>query len=1032
MEGVLRVCFLLCALVHGTEGQGYGYFQIITNGYCVGAAGTETALASHANKDDCRKECSETYQRAVNPFWCPAARYNTVTGECIALKSGCKDPYIAQNNYILYLASCGEHYRANDPSVGSTSSTTACDCSQKCDADPACKFWNLEHATTTCYFYDTTVNGAYVLDGWDYGSGGCEGCQFPTPAPPTDAPDTNPPDTAAPTTAPDTNAPDTDAPDTDAPNTDAPDTDAPDTDAPNTDAPDTDAPDTDAPNTDAPDTDAPDTDAPNTDAPNTDTPDTDAPDTTPPDTPSPNTPAPVTLAPKSDAPATPAPDTAAPDTSVPATSSPDTDAPMTPAPDTAAPHTAVPTSAPVTPKPLTTAPDTAVPTSAPDTLSPKTSPPDTLAPDTPKPDTAIPTAVPATPAPDTNAPNTAVPTSAPDTPAPLSLAPDTAVPTAAPATPAPDTSSPDTAEPTATPTVAPPTTAPLFPPTAQPTASPTTAPATAVPTTSPATVTPTVVPTTSPATATPTAGPTAFPATAAPTAVPTDAPNTTPPTAVPTSPPFTSAPDTPAPSTTVPDTAAPDTLVPTAVPTSAPDTPVPPVMEEKRLVAGSGVATGVGGAAIMTMSVGAALGAQRLLLAMGTGCGMSDEDNDVLPFNLHPTGWSLGSGGIYIGCITGNIAIIAGVSLLHFIAVNLLSVVYKGASDAMEAQGLLRFPAATMFCFFFLLQGISLSGARVFFHPKEWWHGLVGAMTLVVCTFVMVAVFWFFRNIENKAVYYKDSKTGKVAAYFVGDGEWLPLKHSFVDRFGVGFRRYLPHAARFVTVDCALSLGMALAAAVQVKTMKECGHKRIAMACMTIVYGITIALKRPYAHQRNNHTELVGQSLQTIGLILIAAGFYSEDRTSACFTAGMYAILVAMVCLLIRTLGDGAVLLWVVISGRIPRLLKEREILRDDMLENHETESLKSLDPKDERELTTSEEGHDWNGLLRDVGQDANPNKSLTWDELLLDTTPSQSTQPPLNTRSSSNNLIPPRRRLNQQKGTSPLSHSSLPSSFSV
>ena len=650
----------------------------------------------------------------------------------------------------------------------------------------------------------------------------------------------------------------------------------------------------------------------------------------------------------------------------------------------------LPTDAPPTSIPLTQPPDTNPPVTqtpvVPTTDAPKTQPPATPAP-TIAPPTPVPV-VPATNPPLTQPPATAEPTSQPIGVTAQPTAEPTAPPTAEPT--APPTAEP-TAEPTAPPTAqptAPPTAQPTAPPTAQPTAEPTaapTAPPTAEPTaepTAPPTAPPTAEPTAQP-TAQPTAEPTAQP-TAQPTAEPTAQPTTTPrtlapdttavptaePTAAATSPPATSTPVTNSPRTSTPPvkvTSVPEpvTEVPTQAPTQEPtEEPLAAVAVVRKDSTSPGIQSAADAAvpAVAVLGATAALSGQRLALMLGTGCGTGDDSSsDQLPFNLHPTRLSIGDTSLafHVGCVIGNLFIIvAGFTLLHLVFLYCMTLCGLVKGDNMEIQGFVKFPAVTMFLFLFLLQGTSLGAARLAFSGGPW--TAVGGGTFVLCLMFIVYVYLVLRDVHKKAVYRDDSTTSTRAAYFIGKGEWLSTTDSYIDRFGVMFRRYLPHASKFVMWDMSLSIGISLASAVKANTMVECGHKRVAMGSMTLSYMLLLMYVRPFAHGRNNHSEIFGQLLQTVGLGIIAIAFYSEDRSHWGFEVGMYLILAAMVFLVMKTLGDFIAFMYVLKTKRRPRLYAE-------VYQNEEEMKEEPLIEKREGSQNIPSSDLSWRGLLSDL-----------------------------------------------------------------
>ena len=606
--------------------------------------------------------------------------------------------------------------------------------------------------------------------------------------------------------------------------------------------------------------------------------------TQPPQTAAPDTPAPLTVAPP-----TTAPDTAAPPTQPPNTVAPDTPVPPTPAPQTPAPDTP----APVTPAPVTPAP----PTSAPVTAAPPTVVPPTSVPLTPAPVTSAPlTPSPTTPAPLTQAPATSAPmTSAPLTSAPLTPAPLTTAPlTTAPSTTAPQTSAPLTSAPL---TPAPLTPAPL-----------TIAPLTPAPLT-PAPRVP-LTPSAAPDTGSP---PTALPTTAEPATVP--------PALAPSLAPLLS----------LSPTAAPSTLTPPGIVINAANTEeVARVFENVTTSLNASVVT----ALVLSMAApGFGAGNALRLALVSSGCTRD------LPWVFHPSGLEA-AGSKSLGLVLLNTAGLCAVSVLCIVVLVIATFVRERKADngkisKFDLQGMshtttntatsfhplltgfLRIPAIPMFLLMFTFQGTTLGAMNVVFHEPTWQP--VGALALTYCIVApLVCVLITSRGAQQYATYaLATNRTNTLTRVFLGPGEWINLKQKmWVQRFSGCVLPYRTPCVWFLGVEYLTSFALSAVTSLAPTTAIGCGHMKVACTViLCISWGVMLGV-RPHARR----CDLIALSLvhlfEIIGVVLMAVGYYLEDPGHAMFLGARVMIGCAMSVLISKLVADGAVEIFIFITGR--------------------------------------------------------------------------------------------------------------------
>eukprot|EP01060_Flectonema_neradi_P039065 TRINITY_DN8458_c1_g1_i2.p1 TRINITY_DN8458_c1_g1~~TRINITY_DN8458_c1_g1_i2.p1 ORF type:complete len:970 (+),score=161.82 TRINITY_DN8458_c1_g1_i2:42-2951(+) len=569
------------------------------------------------------------------------------------------------------------------------------------------------------------------------------------------------------------------------------------------------------------------------------------------------------------------------------------------------------------------------------TAAPPTDAPPTLTP------TAVPTAVP------TDAPPTLVPTAVPTAPPTL---PPTLVPTAIPTTP--PTLVP-TAVPTAPPTLVPtvvPTTPPTLVPTAVPTITPTDIP-TAVPTLVP-TLIPTLIPTLSP--------------TVEPTVVPTaTTPPTSTPTVIPTAVPMSNQTDNPSPSPTNSSSIAP-TQAPTDIPTpsptldpvtSQPGVPVTPLPtdtlepvdppEEVDLVIEkseetSNAITGVAGVAALATPVAAAAAAHASMVALMMDGKCSDEPKR-LPVALHPIkalGWDTIDGSEDISAIIGNMTICAGVSLICFLLLLLLTCLSPlmppalKVKNLLEAQGLLRFPSTGLFVLLFLYQGSVFSSMRLIGYADKATHRVVGFIATLVLLVTPHLVAYTIKTSVPTAAFYKvvDSMpnkwmciSGKIIRATIGSGEWVSVRRSnrFVQRYQTMLRSFKQDYSWFIYFDFMSMVLLAGATIPRTPTWNDCGHVKLFSAVVNLLMLASKIAYKPYARYRDNVLEIPRFGIQAAALFVMALAFYSGNPGHWGFSMAGPLFIIAIALLLLKVLLDIITELYIFCTNRRDHLQEQ-------------------------------------------------------------------------------------------------------------
>eukprot|EP01062_Namystynia_karyoxenos_P065308 TRINITY_DN5878_c0_g1_i2.p1 TRINITY_DN5878_c0_g1~~TRINITY_DN5878_c0_g1_i2.p1 ORF type:complete len:1252 (+),score=151.35 TRINITY_DN5878_c0_g1_i2:91-3846(+) len=529
---------------------------------------------------------------------------------------------------------------------------------------------------------------------------------------------------------------------------------------------------------------------------------------------------------------------------------------------TAAPSggpSAAPTSAPVAPTAAPSSGPSAVPSAAPIGPSPAPSAVPSRAP------AAAPSAAPRAPSAAPAAPTAApVPPTVVPTGAPLAPTGSPERPTAAPQAP---TAAP-TRKPSAAPSAVPigpspaPTQAPLFSPTAPPTVAP-----------SAASVVPSAAPCQSPSPR-PSAGPSRSPG-AAPSPPPTGRPSAAPsrppaprPSAAPVAVPST-IPSQP------PPTLAPhrtrhggrfSSSIPSAAPTAAPSGPAGFITSpalESAVGSTADVSGGAAVAAAVAASPGGALSAMRLALMLGHLDCLADDvelgagggDSEDLEWTSSPVPLRI-SGSPHAGGVLVNTLLMACCALLLGAAGMLLATVRYSSSPApkaaaaayLRAPGVLALPAG------FLFAGLIECTFELLFYPKDGAPIAIGAAGALLTGALL---FWLIRltsgaGFAAEALHSPDAAAVAWKRWLFGATVWGEARADgmFLDHYGLIFDCCRPSPrfprGRFVLVEWAHLLPMAVTATVRASTLAGCAAKAFIQAVTLLLFTLACLAEKPY------------------------------------------------------------------------------------------------------------------------------------------------------------------------------------------
>ncbi|KAJ9442378.1 Alpha-L-arabinofuranosidase C [Diplonema papillatum] len=354
------------------------------------------------------------------------------------------------------------------------------------------------------------------------------------------------------------------------------------------------------------------------------------------------------------------------------------------------------------------------------------------------------------------------------------------------------------------------------------------------------------------------------------------------------------------------------------------------------------------------------LAASRLPLLAGA----CMHDNE-LSFVMSPTQMDLGDEhGLYTGCVNGNMAVVLAVTVLHaifaFVSMKTKSLqnVLGGGENVdgvLSVFGLVAVPAWSLLFFILLYQGFASCGSVLLFYPNNASECILGLISVLATLAFPAYVLWTVRNIVSStgdAVFVNDTNNeedgavGGLKIAFLGHGEWIPLHHVPVDRFGYLFMAYLPRAWFFLAVECVLAVTLAIIDAIKAHTWTGCGNKKIVMLCAMVIYLGVVIWKMPHKQTFANALEILVTVLLCFSLLFMAIAYYSEDNVEHwCYSAANTIFTIATFVLLAKCILLMASALGVILTKRRSRLSDRVDASRN---------SYKLGDNYYNRELSTS------------------------------------------------------------------------------
>ena len=354
----------------------------------------------------------------------------------------------------------------------------------------------------------------------------------------------------------------------------------------------------------------------------------------------------------------------------------------------------------------------------------------------------------------------------------------------------------------------------------------------------------------------------------------------------------------------------------------------------------AGAAAAAAVQAISVVSPGPALlDAQGIALLLGRTCADTAaspaEDGDDLGILLHPFGALSPS----LRAVDGSpclAAVACGYALLLVVALAqwLLIGVLHSCMD-LAAHGTLKFPAASLFVFLYLYQGLTLCGARLVLYPAHPGHLAVGVVVTLLNIAVPAAVAWvLYQGVPERGRYrlsecVEDEELGqrgggggagrsggddaprrtcarRAFLFLVGHGEWVSTQEEnlFSSRFSVVLYSYREERAWWCGVQALQAALLGAALAVRTPSYFECGVVRLACALLHL-FSVALVLRHaPHCRGRDNAADAARFGLVAAALLCASVAYFAEDPSHGAMAASGALFLAALAVVAAKVVAD--------------------------------------------------------------------------------------------------------------------------------
>eukprot|EP01061_Rhynchopus_euleeides_P039981 TRINITY_DN6865_c0_g3_i1.p1 TRINITY_DN6865_c0_g3~~TRINITY_DN6865_c0_g3_i1.p1 ORF type:complete len:733 (+),score=195.73 TRINITY_DN6865_c0_g3_i1:1-2199(+) len=328
-----------------------------------------------------------------------------------------------------------------------------------------------------------------------------------------------------------------------------------------------------------------------------------------------------------------------------------------------------------------------------------------------------------------------------------------------------------------------------------------------------------------------------------------------------------------------------------------------------------------------SVTLGSGTGPAIRLMATSKACELDGEEQRVGRF-LHPTQWYPADNEA-AGMVLGNLALCAVATMLCFCATLVVRPIAPRVfpsffTSGFDYIGFLRFPSAPLFVFLLLYQGASLGGMLLLLHGKSWGLMLLGVGGSLVCVLVPAVLAHTLRSgVPSKGVYVMDDEhLGFVRKFIIGPGEWCSTDMScdWVNRYTGQLRFFKQELSWYILFDFAAAFAISCCLSVKPTTMTGCGHVKLAMGCVFCVEMLLEARFWPHARGRDSAADFTIRSLQAVGMVLFAVGYYTNERSHWAFDISASLLFISGVLLFAKMVLDLLTEVYVLLIGRRNRL----------------------------------------------------------------------------------------------------------------
>jgi len=196
-----------------------------------------------------------------------------------------------------------------------------------------------------------------------------------------------------------------------------------------------------------------------------------------------------------------------------------------------------------------------------------------------------------------------------------------------------------------------------------------------------------------------------------------------------------------------------------------------------------------------------------------------------------------------------------------------------------------------------------------------------------VCTCLLVPVWLLWRmrrDVPRRARYLKDTvPQPRWLVFFIGPGEWVDVseKHRWYNRYQSMVKPHREERYNFIGLNFAIMFVIAWICVLEPQSNQGCGNQRLAWGLVYLLQSGVEALLCPHARPRDNWTDVLVGTLNSVALFIMAAAFYNnKPEDDELFKTADTLMATTLFLLVPKLLLDGLTEAWIFYKKRRHRI----------------------------------------------------------------------------------------------------------------